>query len=453
MDYTANLKLPYLAAAQAQKHVTHNEALQALDAVVQLSVEARNLADPPASPDEGSRYVVAPAGTGAWTGHAHDIAAFIDGAWKFFQPVAGWLAWVVPESKTIVWNGTAWTDWPTATSVNPTPLVGVNTTADPTNRIAVKSDASLFSHDDVTPGTGNHQMKVNKSASNRTASLLFQTGFSGRAEFGLTGDDNWHVKVSPDGATWHEALAVDRTNGRVSFPQAPAPANVLFNLLDNGGRFGASPEPQTFVIGTYALPSWLSSYNGSALAQGDKFTFDNSTYGGAAAALGTDVHGLIEKIKDTIADPTTGRYGIEFYLVNITAGTGTSAVNVVAGGVTHYLALLNGVLPTWQKTTIGYNIKVKSGSMAVYYDSSVDTYVDGVLISAPVRLQPADGWKQVVRRLNVDPRRNYGYDTNVFRVYATAGSVMAFGLPFLFPGWAPVSSTPIGVVPSLRTWR
>ena len=64
--------LPYLAAAQAQKHVTHNEALRRLDAVVQLAVLDATLAAPPASPDEGDRYIVAASATGAWAGQDGD---------------------------------------------------------------------------------------------------------------------------------------------------------------------------------------------------------------------------------------------------------------------------------------------------------------------------------------------------------------------------------------------
>ena len=81
MDQTPNLLLPYILAAQSQKHVTHNEALRALDNVVQLTVLDRNLAAPPATPAEGNRYIVAPSPTGTWAGHANHIAAFVDGAW------------------------------------------------------------------------------------------------------------------------------------------------------------------------------------------------------------------------------------------------------------------------------------------------------------------------------------------------------------------------------------
>ena len=55
VDETPNLGLPYIMAAQSQKHVTHNEAIRALDAVVQLSVLDRDLSAPPGSPVEGGR--------------------------------------------------------------------------------------------------------------------------------------------------------------------------------------------------------------------------------------------------------------------------------------------------------------------------------------------------------------------------------------------------------------
>ncbi len=96
------------------------------------------------------------------------------------------------------------------------PLFGVNTTADTTNKLAVKSAALLF--DNIGNGV---QAKLNKHASGDTASLLYQTNYSGRAELGLTGDDNLHIKVSPDGTTWFEALRVDGAAGNVGLNCAP----------------------------------------------------------------------------------------------------------------------------------------------------------------------------------------------------------------------------------------
>ena len=40
MENSANLQLPYIMPSQAQKHVTHNEAVRTLDALVQLVCES-----------------------------------------------------------------------------------------------------------------------------------------------------------------------------------------------------------------------------------------------------------------------------------------------------------------------------------------------------------------------------------------------------------------------------
>lgn len=217
MQKSPNLQLPYIAAAQAQKHVTHNEALQALDAIVQLAVLDRDLAVPPPLPNDGDRYIVKPTGSGEWSGHDQELAVWQDGAWVFYTPQMGWMAQIIDEGRFVTWGGSSWTDHD---HVNPVPRVGINSLADTTNRLLVKSDAVLFSHDDVTPGSGDHRFKLNKATAVNTASVLFQNGYSGRVELGLTGDDDFHVKVSPDGMSWFEGIRVDKDTGTVSFPNS-----------------------------------------------------------------------------------------------------------------------------------------------------------------------------------------------------------------------------------------
>ena len=107
-DTTAHLALPFIMAAQAQKHVTMNEALRLLDGIVQLSVLDRDLTAPPASPAEGDRYIAASGATGAWAGWDSSIAYWIDGAWMRILPSAGWMAWIEDEAQAIVWTGSAW---------------------------------------------------------------------------------------------------------------------------------------------------------------------------------------------------------------------------------------------------------------------------------------------------------------------------------------------------------
>jgi hypothetical protein len=93
--------------SQAQKHVTHNEALRILDAIVQLAIIDRGLADPPPSPTEGDRYIVAAGATGAWEGKDNRIAAWQDDGWNFLDPKPGWLAFVLDEAALFSWTGSA----------------------------------------------------------------------------------------------------------------------------------------------------------------------------------------------------------------------------------------------------------------------------------------------------------------------------------------------------------
>lgn len=102
------LQLPFIEAAQAQKHVTHNDALRVLDAAVQLSVLDRGLTAPPGSPSDGDRYIVASGGSGAWASKDLNIAVWQDGAWAFLVPREGWRCWVEDESTALIWDGAAW---------------------------------------------------------------------------------------------------------------------------------------------------------------------------------------------------------------------------------------------------------------------------------------------------------------------------------------------------------
>ena len=100
-DISPHLLLPYILAAQAQKHVTHNEALRLLDAVVQLSVLDRDLTAPPSLPINGDRYVVASGATGLWAGWDLNVATWVDGVWMRLVPRPGWLAWIADETARL----------------------------------------------------------------------------------------------------------------------------------------------------------------------------------------------------------------------------------------------------------------------------------------------------------------------------------------------------------------
>jgi hypothetical protein len=110
MTATPHLALPLLAAAQAQKHVTHNEAIAALDTLVHLAIKERGRNAPPVSPAEGDRYLVGAAPTGAFAGLAGALAVFDAGAWRFHAPRPGWRAFVEAENRHIAYAGGDWSD-------------------------------------------------------------------------------------------------------------------------------------------------------------------------------------------------------------------------------------------------------------------------------------------------------------------------------------------------------
>ena len=109
MTNTPNLSLPYLAAAQAQKHVTVNEALSLIDALAQIAVKSIGATSPPATPVEGERHIIGSGATGAWSGWDNSVALFSGSAWLRLIPQAGWMAWGVLAGELLVWNGSAWT--------------------------------------------------------------------------------------------------------------------------------------------------------------------------------------------------------------------------------------------------------------------------------------------------------------------------------------------------------
>jgi len=112
MSNSARLGLPYLDAAQAQKHVTVNEALARLDVIAARSAATMDLTAPPASPADGEAHVVATGATGAWAGADGQIAVFLNGGWDFVAPWAGLRLWVDAIHGFALFVGTAWAiDW------------------------------------------------------------------------------------------------------------------------------------------------------------------------------------------------------------------------------------------------------------------------------------------------------------------------------------------------------
>ena len=221
MTDTAQLALPLLAPAQAQKHVTVNEALRMLDALVQARVEAADLSVPPAEPGEGQAWIVAgPVAVNAWEGWEGDIAVWAEGGWLRLAARPGWRVWDAGSATLRVRVGAVWVPLADVLGVvgvaaladGTVPRLGVGAAADATNGLVFRGTNALFQSDGAIDAT------LNKAESGLDASLSFKTGYSARALFGLLGSDDAQLKVSADGLAFHTAFLADAGTGAVTFP-------------------------------------------------------------------------------------------------------------------------------------------------------------------------------------------------------------------------------------------
>ncbi len=316
-DETTILSLPHILPSQAQKHVTHNEALRLLDVTVQLTVLQRTLASPPASPVLGDRHIVAAAASEAWAGRPLDIALWNGTAWEFTNALQGWRAYVVAEAAMVVFDGTGWTA--VVGGVAQFTQVGVGMAPSGTNKLAVDSAAALFTN----PG-GSHQLAINKGSAAATGSVLYQQGYLTRAEVGLVGDNNLTVKVSPDGTSFATALTVDKDNGRASIAQ---PMRLVPMVGD------AASVADGFL--------WYNSTTGKFRARQGGATVDLIAAGGGGGSVFSDAAFTLQDNLDLTKQAA-------FQLSGLTTGTTRTYDLPNASGV---VALLSGT-QTFSGTTV-----------------------------------------------------------------------------------------------------
>jgi hypothetical protein len=167
MADSTNLMLPYLSAAQAQKHVTVNESLRLLDALVRTRVVEQGLTAPPSTPADGSVYIPASGATGAWDDWDFNLAYYVDGAWRKIVPKVGWLIYDIDEDAYYKFEGdpTYWVEFSSgggggaAREANAT--VRAATTANITIATALNDGDTL---DGVTLAAGDRVLVKDQSA-------------------------------------------------------------------------------------------------------------------------------------------------------------------------------------------------------------------------------------------------------------------------------------------------
>ncbi|ADK73486.1 ribonuclease III [Roseobacter phage RDJL Phi 1] len=212
---TPNFSIIELAASQAQKYVTVNEALRVVDTAMNLTVIRADNTAPPGSPSEGDKYIPFATATGAWAGQEDNIACFINAEWIFFTPAEGWRCYNQTTNELLIFDGSSWSP-----SV---PSFGNGSAASPAYSFPTDSDTGMYrnaanelgfatggserlklTNTQITSSTGdfllnnagsNSQATLNKNAAGDNAILNFQTGFSHHASVGLQGNNDFTVKV------------------------------------------------------------------------------------------------------------------------------------------------------------------------------------------------------------------------------------------------------------------
>jgi hypothetical protein len=278
-DHSARLALPYLAAGQMQKHVTLNEALTRLDAIVQTVVASRTTTAQPGAPDDGSLWILPSGATGAdWSGRPGGTLMRAEGGgWTVVEAGEGLIALVADADEVVVRHGGNWVELGARLGVaQALDRLGVGTTADAANPFAARLNTALWTALEASAGgTGDLRLTLNKEAAGDVLSLLFQSGWGGRAELGLVANDDLRLKVSADGSSWHDAFVVDRATGRMSH------------------ALGAGQRAVTVFTssGSLAVPAWARSIEAVAVGGGGgggagAFGASGSRFGGGGGGAG-----------------------------------------------------------------------------------------------------------------------------------------------------------------------
>lgn len=330
-DISSSLSLPFIQPSQAQKHVTHNEALRILDVVSQLGVAADDLATAPVAPAEGTRYIVDTGAVGEWAGRDGEVALYETDAWRFFVPRAGWRAYVINRDAMVVFDGAEWVDLESP-ELEELETLGLGMTTLPDTPFSAKINAALWTALYAADGgTGDMLSTLNKETTDDDAGFIFQQGFQTRGLFGLFGSDNLRLAASPDGTTFFDGLIVNNANGVVDQPRLPR-----FKGTTNFDNFCAADTWTRIAINDL-------EYNGQG-------SFDAVTNEFTAPVAGTYLFGAMLTFKEDTS--TAARMGAQL-VVNGGAVVAGSQVENTGGHVSERTTLsLQTMVPLSTNDTV-----------------------------------------------------------------------------------------------------
>ncbi|MGZ2256467.1 DUF2793 domain-containing protein [Roseobacter sp. A03A-229] len=242
-DTSSCLSLPFIQPNQAQKHVTHNEALRILDVLTQLAVLTDDQPAPPGTPAEGDRHIVGDAASGDWAGQDGRLTLFENGLWQYFDPKPGWRAYVTGRETLVVFDGTEWIDLD-SDELQEIEAFGLGMVSLPTAPFSAKINGAVWTAlYQADGGDGDMISTINKEATGDDAGFVFQQDFGTRALFGLFGSDDIRLATSANGTDFRDGLIVDASTGVVEQPNLPR-----FKAVTNFDNYSAADVWTTIAI-------------------------------------------------------------------------------------------------------------------------------------------------------------------------------------------------------------
>lgn len=425
MTNTAKLGLPLIQPDQALKHVTHNEALHALDLLCQIQLEQLDATTPPDPATVGKAYALADVPNGEWGDHGGEVAFYTDAGWRYAVPQDGWLAWNMVDQSLYLFEAGGWTSFLARfDELNNLNLLGLGATADSYNKLLAKTPSSLFSAEyPADGGSGDTRVTLNKAALGNAAILALQSNWSNRMEMGLLNDDNLTLRLSPDGSAWATLFKGNAQTGQLELPNGVVGevqgVTQKASILPDSGRFAAE---KTGTVTAFVAPSYLKNENGSSFSSHAKFHYDSSTYGGAGTALDSEVQALADLLRESWA----ARYHPEFWVAKCTAASSGYYENTQSGVSKYRQLAFDGLFGTRQSTSI--YVKAKTGTWLLSA-SECDVQVNGVAVSGYQLLTASDGWVHVGAQYAAASRAAKHQFVDLLPFYANSGDELLFALP------------------------
>lgn len=233
MTDTPRLSLPLLAPAQAQKHVTVNEALVRLDGLAQLTLVSTGVVTPPVAAPEGDLYAVPPGAVNDWAGQEGMLALSVAGGWVFVPPRRGWRALVLDTGVPAIWDGSDWREGAVTLSPGGAAM----------SLISQEFDVTL------TPGPS-----VSTAFVIPSRALVF--GVTGRVTEAITGAATaWDLGVPGDTGRFGTGIGTG-LNSWVNGPAAPVVywSPSALEITAQGGDFAAGAVRLVLHYATLSLP-------------------------------------------------------------------------------------------------------------------------------------------------------------------------------------------------------